>query len=129
MWGAESVSIEMGCTDTVHFPRESNTPFWLGQLRVPLEPIFCPQILEPRYCYKDQLGVGQAIRQSGVPRADMFLVSKTPSGGGGPDAKGSAVLGYEETLALFNTSLAQLNQSYVDLFLMHWPVLLLAEPA
>eukprot|EP00118_Oscarella_pearsei_P004901 m.21766 g.21766 ORF g.21766 m.21766 type:complete len:336 (+) comp28216_c0_seq1:1120-2127(+) len=62
--------------------------------------------------YNDQKGIGKAIREQSIPRSDIFIVSKV---GGGP-------LGYNETLNQFQTILSQLNTTYVDLLLIHWPV-------
>ena len=63
--------------------------------------------------YLDQPGIGRAIRsQTAVPREEIFITSKV---GGGP-------LGYNETLDQLTTILDQLNTSYVDLLLIHWPL-------
>jgi 2,5-diketo-D-gluconate reductase A len=59
--------------------------------------------------YGNQEQVGRAIRDSGVPRADIFLTTKLP-----PDRAGHA----EQTIA---ESLQQLGTDYVDLWLIHWP--------
>eukprot|EP00117_Sycon_ciliatum_P049247 scpid82334/ scgid34943/ Uncharacterized oxidoreductase Mvan_2161 len=61
--------------------------------------------------YRDQPGVGQAVRQSGIARDEIFITSKV---GGGP-------LGYNETLDQFKEVLSTLNMTYVDLLLIHWP--------
>ena len=61
--------------------------------------------------YGDQPGIGQAVRESGVPRSEIFITSKV---GGGP-------LGYNETKAQFLEVLSTLKMSYVDLLLIHWP--------
>ena len=50
----EKNALAMGCADTVHFPREPNTGRSDSANFVPLEPIFCPQILEPN----DEHGAG-----------------------------------------------------------------------
>ena len=80
--------------------------------------------LDAAYVYGDQVGVGKAIKASGVPRSEIFLTGKVPSGGGGPGPKagGGVTMGYNETIDSFNTSLKMLGVDYVDLFLMHWPV-------
>ena len=79
--------------------------------------------LDAAYVYGDQVGVGKAIKASGVPRSQIFLTGKVPSGGGGPGPKagGGVTMGYDETINSFNTSLKMLGVEYVDLFLMHWP--------
>ncbi len=59
--------------------------------------------------YGNQPGVGQALRESGVPRDEIFLTTKLWS-----DKHGDAVAGLDE-------SLAQMEQEYLDLYLVHWP--------
>lgn len=55
--------------------------------------------------------MGQAIAAAGVDRARLFLISKLHP----------KDLGYVETLAAFNQSLIELNTSYLDLFMLHYP--------
>ncbi|WP_291961014.1 aldo/keto reductase [Maribacter sp.] len=62
--------------------------------------------------YKNEEGVGKGIRESGVDRNDIFLVSKVWN-----DDQG-----YEETLKAFDASLERLGVDYLDLYLIHWPV-------
>lgn len=62
--------------------------------------------------YKNEEGVGKGIRESGVDRSEIFLVTKV----------WNADQGYEETLKAFNASLERLGVDYLDLYLIHWPV-------
>lgn len=62
--------------------------------------------------YKNEEGVGQAIKEAGVPREDLFITTKC----------WNADQGYESALAAFETSLEKLGLDYVDLYLIHWPV-------
>ncbi|KAB8137569.1 aldo/keto reductase [Gracilibacillus oryzae] len=62
--------------------------------------------------YKNEEGVGQAIKESGVPREELFITSKVWNGD----------QGYEETLKAFDTTLEKLGLEYLDLYLIHWPV-------
>jgi len=62
--------------------------------------------------YKNEEGVGLGIRQSSVPREEVFVVSKV----------WNADQGYESTLRSFEDSLERLQLDYLDLFLVHWPV-------
>ena len=62
--------------------------------------------------YKNEEGVGQGIRESGVPRKDIFVTSKV----------WNSDQGYESTLKAFNESLKRLELDYLDLYLIHWPV-------
>lgn len=61
--------------------------------------------------YKNEKGVGEAVRSSGLPRSDIFLTTKLWNGDQGFDA----------TLKAFDSSMQKLNQDYVDLYLIHWP--------
>ncbi|WP_242785067.1 aldo/keto reductase [Bacillus cereus] len=62
--------------------------------------------------YENESGVGEAIRESGIPREDLFITTKVWN-----DDQG-----YEETLEAFEKSLKKLQMDYVDLYLIHWPV-------
>ena len=61
--------------------------------------------------YRNEAGIGAAVRASGVPRSELFLTTKVWH-----DEQG-----YDETLAAFERSLAQLGTDYLDLYLIHWP--------
>lgn len=61
--------------------------------------------------YENEREVGRAIRQSGVPRGDIFLTTKV-----WPDKRTAA-----EFLASVDESLSRLGTDYVDLLLLHWP--------
>lgn len=61
--------------------------------------------------YKNEEGVGQGIRESGVPREELFVTSKV----------WNSDQGYETTLQAFETSLNKLGLDYLDLYLIHWP--------
>lgn len=62
--------------------------------------------------YKNEEGVGQAIRESGAPRDSLFITTKV----------WNSDQGYETTLAAFDASLSKLQLDYADLYLIHWPV-------
>ncbi|MFP7734990.1 aldo/keto reductase [Priestia aryabhattai] len=66
--------------------------------------------------YGNEEGVGEGIRQglkeAGLSREDIFVTSKV----------WNADLGYEATLAAYETSLQKLGLEYLDLYLIHWPV-------
>ena len=65
--------------------------------------------------YGNEQGVGQAIREAiqetGIDRSELFVTSKV----------WNADLGYEETLAAFDVTMAKLGLEYLDLYLIHWP--------
>lgn len=62
--------------------------------------------------YANEEGVGAGIRASGVPRSDIFITTKV----------WNTEQGYDTTLEAFDRSLAKLETTYVDLYLVHWPM-------
>lgn len=62
--------------------------------------------------YKNEEGVGTGIKESSVPREDIFLVTKV----------WNADQGYDSTLRSFEDSIKRLQVDYLDLLLVHWPV-------
>lgn len=62
--------------------------------------------------YDNEEGVGEGLKQSGVNREEVFVVSKV----------WNSDQGYESTLKAFNDSLERLKLDYLDLYLIHWPV-------
>jgi 2,5-diketo-D-gluconate reductase A len=62
--------------------------------------------------YGNERGVGEAIRGSGLDRADVFVTSKLNNGYHRPD----------DARRAFEGTLAELGFDYVDLFLIHWPL-------
>lgn len=62
--------------------------------------------------YQNEEGVGQAIKEAGVPREELFITTKV----------WNADQGYESTLKAFETSMEKLGLEYLDLYLIHWPV-------
>jgi len=61
--------------------------------------------------YRNERGVGTAIRESGIPREEIFLTSKV----------WNSDQGYKSTLAAFEASMEKLQTDYLDLYLIHWP--------
>lgn len=62
--------------------------------------------------YYNEEEVGIAIRESNVPREEIFVTTKV----------WNSDQGYDETLHAFETSLKKLGLDYIDLYLTHWPV-------
>jgi 2,5-diketo-D-gluconate reductase A len=62
--------------------------------------------------YGNEAEVGEAVRASGLERADVFVTSKLNNGFHAPD----------DALRAFDGTLAALGDEYVDLFLIHWPM-------
>ncbi|WP_271401959.1 aldo/keto reductase [Salinicoccus roseus] len=61
--------------------------------------------------YKNEGSVGQAIKESGVAREDIFITSKL----------WNEDRGYENTKKAFENTLKELGTDYLDLYLIHWP--------
>ncbi|MDB5217023.1 MAG: oxidoreductase of aldo/keto reductase family, subgroup 1 [Myxococcaceae bacterium] len=62
--------------------------------------------------YGNEADVGAAVRDSGLPRGDVFVTTKLWN-----DDQG-----FDKALRAFDTSLSKLGLDYVDLYLIHWPV-------
>lgn len=63
------------------------------------------------YFYGNESSLGKALKNSGVPREDLFLTTKL----------WNDYQGYEKTFEFFNKSIENLQTDYLDLFLIHWP--------
>ncbi len=61
--------------------------------------------------YGNEASVGEGIRNSGVPREDIFVTSKL----------WNTERGYEKTVQAFEQTLEKLQLDYLDLYLIHWP--------
>ncbi|HHY75924.1 MAG TPA: aldo/keto reductase [Firmicutes bacterium] len=61
--------------------------------------------------YGNEASVGRAVRESGIPREEIFVTSKL----------WNTVRGYEETKKAFEETLGRLGLEYLDLYLIHWP--------
>lgn len=62
--------------------------------------------------YKNEHLVGQAIRESGIPRNQFFVTTKVWNDN----------QGYDKTKESIEESLNKLNIDYIDLLLIHWPI-------
>ncbi len=69
------------------------------------------RLIDTATAYRNEEGVGEGIRRSGVPREEVFVTTKLRNSDQGKD----------RTEAAFNESLARLGLDYVDLYLIHWP--------
>ena len=64
--------------------------------------------------YGNEAEVGEGIRASGLAREDVYVTTKLNTGAHLPD----------DARAAFDGSLEALGTDYVDLFLIHWPMVL-----
>jgi 2,5-diketo-D-gluconate reductase A len=62
--------------------------------------------------YGNERQVGEALRESGLERGEVFITSKLNNG----------YHEYDAALQAFDTSLAVMALDYLDLFLIHWPL-------
>lgn len=68
------------------------------------------RLIDTAQYYGNEQTVGQAIRQSGIGRDQLFITTKTP------------LSGYAEAKAGVDDSLMACGVDYIDLMLIHWPV-------
>lgn len=69
------------------------------------------RLIDTAMIYRNERGVGAALKKCGVPREKLFVTTKVWN-----DDQG-----FEKTKAAFSQSLARLKLDYVDLYLIHWP--------
>lgn len=69
------------------------------------------RLIDTAASYGNEEAVGKAIRDSGVPRAELFITTKL----------WLADAGYEKTQRAFDRSLKRLGLDYLDLYLIHQP--------
>ncbi len=70
------------------------------------------RLIDTAALYGNEKAVGEAVRDSGLPREEVFITTKLWN-----DDQG-----YESTLQAFERSRTALGVSCVDLYLIHWPV-------
>lgn len=61
--------------------------------------------------YRNEAEVGEAVRESGIARGEIFVTTKL----------WNADRGYDSALRAFDRSQEALGLDYVDLYLIHWP--------
>ncbi|WP_337514057.1 aldo/keto reductase [Dialister succinatiphilus] len=69
------------------------------------------RLIDTAASYRNEEGVGRAIKESGIPRKDIFLTTKL----------WVQDHGYDNTLKAFDLSCRKLGVDYVDLYLIHKP--------
>lgn len=70
------------------------------------------RLIDTATMYGNEKKIGKALKESGVPREEIFITTKV----------WNTDQGYNNTLSAFEKSLNNLGLSYVDLYLVHWPV-------
>lgn len=69
--------------------------------------------IDTAYAYGNESEVGRAIKNSGLPRSEVFVTTKLPA----------QYKTYDEAIKYCNESLENLGLEYIDLYLIHapWP--------
>ena len=70
------------------------------------------RLLDTVSSYQNEEAVGAAIKESGVPRQELFLTTKAYM----------QEMGYEKTKEAFDRSCKKLGTDYLDLYLIHMPL-------
>lgn len=70
------------------------------------------RLIDTAQMYENEVYVGEAIRESGIPREEIFITTKLDN-----DKHG-----FDKAKRAFNESMDRLKLGYADLFLIHWPV-------
>jgi diketogulonate reductase-like aldo/keto reductase len=70
------------------------------------------RLVDTASMYGNEEDVGEAVGKSGIPREEIFITTKL----------WNSDHGFDKTLAACEESLKKLGLSYVDLYLIHWPV-------
>ena len=69
------------------------------------------RMLDAAFNYENEGAVGEAVRQSGIPRSQLTIASKLP----GRHHR------YQEAIDTIEESLYRAGLDYYDLYLIHWP--------
>lgn len=69
--------------------------------------------IDTAFAYGNEKSVGRAVRDSGIPRSEIFVTSKLPA----------EIKTYEGAVQHFNETMNNLDIEYLDLYLIHapWP--------
>ena len=70
------------------------------------------RLIDTAKLYGNERDVGAAVRESGIPRDEIFVTTKL----------WNSDQGFESALRAFEGSRRELGLEYVDLYLVHWPV-------
>ena len=70
------------------------------------------RLIDTAAMYGNERDVGRAVKESPVPREEIFVTTKL----------WNSDHGYDRTLRAFDKSLQLLDMEYIDLYLIHWPV-------
>ncbi|KAI8980263.1 NADP-dependent oxidoreductase domain-containing protein [Pilobolus umbonatus] len=68
--------------------------------------------IDAAFYYDNEVGVGKAIRDCGIPREELFVTTKLWNTSRRP----------EHIMEAFEVSMANLGLDYVDVYMLHWPI-------
>ncbi len=71
------------------------------------------RLIDTASVYENEAAIGRALKASSVPRHDFFVTTKV----------WNSDQGYDRTITAFESSLNALSLEYVDLYLLHWPMI------
>ena len=69
------------------------------------------RLIDSAVNYENEGAVGEAVRRSGVPRAEVVVTSKLPG----------RHHGYHDAITCVHESLYRMQLDHLDLYLIHWP--------
>jgi 2,5-diketo-D-gluconate reductase A len=69
------------------------------------------RLIDTAEMYRNEEGVGQGVRASGVDRSEVFITTKLTE----------RWHGFDEAQQAFENCARRLGMDYIDLFLIHWP--------
>jgi diketogulonate reductase-like aldo/keto reductase len=70
------------------------------------------RLVDTAAVYRNEVDAGRAIRDSGIPREEVFITTKLWNDDHG----------YDAAMRAFDASLRRLGTSFIDLYLVHFPV-------
>ncbi len=70
------------------------------------------RLIDTASMYGNEVQVGIGVRQSSIPREDIFVTTKV----------NNTEQGYDQTLRAFEKSMNKLDIGHIDLYLLHWPI-------
>lgn len=69
------------------------------------------RLIDTALIYGNEEGVGKAIKDSNIPREEIFITTKV----------WNYDQGYDKTIKAFHRSMEVMGLDYIDLYLVHWP--------
>jgi methylglyoxal/glyoxal reductase len=70
------------------------------------------RLIDTAAMYENEVEIGNAVRESGIARNELFITTKVHN----------TDQGFDQTLRAFDDSQRKLDCEYIDLYLVHWPI-------